>query len=388
MIFSRSFIGVYSHNKERLVGETELENGKRIRSGVENNVYDIGLYGLWSQCNYGSMIAYYALHQYLTERGHSVLMLELPAMGGQPLYEHGWTHARRFAEEHYTISHVYSPQDMWKYNQMCEQFLLGPDQLWNFGVSRNYGRSFYFDFVEDFKPKLAYGVSFGHEIDFTPAEEKQAIRQLLQRFDSIAVREDDSVRLLEAYGVRSAQVVDPVFLLPSSAYETLGERATLRPQGDYIAACISDPTPEANECVKALSEQYGGMPVVALLDGNVREWEEKTSRFDFTVPDNAQLEDYLYVLCHAKAVITDAYHALCLSLLFRRPFVAIPNRFRGYSRFDSLARQLPIRKRYCYYDAEEIRRGTYRHSLDFVALEARWRTIVAQSRQWLVDNVE
>lgn len=349
-------------------------------------MYDIGLYGLWSQCNYGSMIAYYALHQYLTERGHSVLMLELPAMGGQALYEHGWTHARRFAEEHYAISHVYSPEDMWKYNKVCGQFLLGSDQLWNFGVSRNYGKSFYFDFVEDFKPKLAYGVSFGHEIDFTPEEEKREVKRLLERFDSIAVREDDSVRLLEGYGVKAAQVADPVFLLPPSAYEALADRAALRPQGDYIAACISDPTPEVNECVKALSERYG-MPVVPLLDGNAREWEEKAARLNFAVPENAQLEDYLYVLRHAAVVITDAYHAVCLALLLHKPFVAMPNRFRGYSRFDSLARQLPIQERYCYYDAERIRQGAYDRTPDFAVLDARWQEMTEESRQWLTDNI-
>ncbi len=351
-------------------------------------MYDLGLYGLWSQCNYGSMIAYYALHQYLTKQGCQVLMLELPAMGGAPLYEHGWTHARRFAEEHYAISHVYSPEDMWKYNNMCKQFLLGPDQLWNFGVSRNYGRSFYFDFVEDFKPKLAYATSFGHEIDFTPEEEKRDIKRLLERFDAIGVREDDSIRLLSQYGVESQQVIDPMFLLPPSVYEALADKAWIRPQGDFVAACISDPTPEAAECVRALSEQYGHIPVIPILDGNAREWEEKKERLGYDVPENVQLEDLVYALLHAKVIITDSYHATCLAILFHKPFIAIPNQFRGYSRFDSLARLLPLQDRYCYYDAERIRQGAYNYLPDFSVIDTVIREQAAISEQWLAENID
>ena len=350
-------------------------------------VYDIGLYGLWSQCNYGSIISYFALNKYLTDNGSSVLMLELPAMGGQALFEHGYTHARRFANEHYAISHVYSPEDMWKYNNICSSFLLGSDQIWNYGVARNYGKSFYLDFVNDFKPKAAYAATFGHEIDFTPENEKDGIGRLFRRFDSISVREDDSVRLLSGYGVDASQVVDPIFLHPASVYEALADKAAFKPKGRYIAACILDPIPEAADCVRALSDKTGIKNIVATLDGNPRTFREKSEILGLPLRSDVQIEDLVNIILNSSYVITDSYHTMCLAIMFRRNFIVIPNRFRGYSRFDSFERLVPVGSRYCHYDAGAIRDGKYSTPPESDRIINALNDSINRSKKWIEDNI-
>ena len=47
---------------------------------------------------------------------------------------------------------------------------------------------YYLDFAEEQKKKIAYAVSFGHDVDFAPAEERVKIADYMSRFDGISVR--------------------------------------------------------------------------------------------------------------------------------------------------------------------------------------------------------
>ena len=49
------------------------------------------------------------------------------------------------------------------------------DQVWNRGISRGFGFSFYFDFVEPDKKKIAFSASFGHDRDFCNVQDRETI---------------------------------------------------------------------------------------------------------------------------------------------------------------------------------------------------------------------
>ena len=171
--------------------------------------YDVGILGLWSGCNYGSVITYYALQQTIAAMGKTVLMVDKPILSEKDV-ERDATHARRFGQEHYRISPQYRLGGMGALNGLCDAFVIGSDQVWNYGISRNFGKMFYFDFAGEEKKKIAYGVSFGHGTDFAPPEERKRIAAYMRRMDGIAVREADGVRLCrDAYGIRAVQALDP-----------------------------------------------------------------------------------------------------------------------------------------------------------------------------------
>ena len=66
------------------------------------------------------------------------------------------SHSLRFAEKHYDITPLYNLNEMFKLNRMCDKFVLGSDQMWNYGLSKPYRQSYYFDFVEDEKKAISY----------------------------------------------------------------------------------------------------------------------------------------------------------------------------------------------------------------------------------------
>ena len=186
-----------------------MENGNV--TGQQKH-YDVGIFGVWSGCNYGSIATYYALNQIMSSMGNAVLMIDKPILSDSDV-ELKETHSRRFGREHYNISKQYRLDQMHLLNQQCDAFLIGSDQVWNYGISKNFGKAFYLDFAEEDKKKIAYAVSFGHGVDFAPEDERKVIAEYMSRFEGIATREADGVRLCrDFYGIRAEQVLDPVFV--------------------------------------------------------------------------------------------------------------------------------------------------------------------------------
>jgi hypothetical protein len=298
--------------------------------------YDIGVLGVWYGFNYGSVLTYYALHKALTDLGKSVLMIDkINAKHGDT--ELALNHARRFASEHYAISSQYQLGDLKKLNQYCDTFLTGSDQLWNYGISKAFGKAFYLDFADDDKRKIAYATSFGHAVDFAPDEERPKISRLLKRFNAISVREADGIRLCkDVYGVNAIQVLDPVFLFDAPVYSPLAEKAKYKPERPYIFTYILDPTPEKREALLHVSSRLQ-LPLVNILDGVPAKFEENKAALalDGTLGD-IDVYDFCYLFANANFVITDSCHGCSFAIINRKPFIAIGNRRRGMSRFQSL----------------------------------------------------
>ncbi|MBQ7497403.1 MAG: polysaccharide pyruvyl transferase family protein, partial [Selenomonas sp.] len=300
--------------------------------------YDVGIMGLWSGCNYCSIMTYYALNRVVDSMGKSILMIDKPILSERDV-EREETHSRRFGREHYEISKQYRPSEMHELNDVCDTFILGSDQVWNYGISRNFGKLFYFDFAGEKNKKIAYAVSFGHGADFAPPEERKVISGYMSRLDGIAVREADGVRLCrEHYGINAVQVLDPVFLADPKIYEPIIEKSTHKEEEPFIVTYILDPTPERCEAARHIAEKLGGVKIISLLDG--LPWKFKENKEKTTLPnciENLQVEDWLYYLCNAKFILTDSCHGASFALIFKKNFIAMTNKHRGVSRFKSLS---------------------------------------------------
>ena len=107
--------------------------------------YDVGILGVWYGCNYGSIATYYALQQTIEKLGYSTLMVHYPRLKPDDGRMKG-RHSIRFAEEHYDISPSYHVSEIGELNKYCDAFVLGSDQLWNYGVTKIFGHSYFLDF--------------------------------------------------------------------------------------------------------------------------------------------------------------------------------------------------------------------------------------------------
>lgn len=349
-----------------------------------NKRFDVGILGVWYGLNYGSSLTYYALQSTIKEIGLSPLMIEKP--GNDPNDpERQNTHARRFANENFYTSDVYPLSEQNKLNNLCDGFVIGSDQVWNYGISKGFGKTFYLDFAEDNKTKIAYAASFGHAIDFAPQEEREVISRLMKRFDAISVREDDGVRLCrDVYHVNATRVLDPVFIVNPEKFDDLAGHSKIKESGPYLLAYILDATPEKKQLLLHMSHRLGLRPVI-MLDGfsNNAAINRKTLDMDDCIRSNLEVYDWVSLFRNASYVLTDSFHGMCFSILFEKQFLPLPNKRRGYSRFNSIANLLNVSDRLISDPQKEISEENFMKHIDYKKINAILTSERTRCRNWL-----
>lgn len=360
-----------------------------VFENVKNEKYDVGVIGVWYGCNYGSIATYYALSKVLQSMGKSVLMIEKPQIGSNDYndYELGFTHSRRFASERYNISERYKLSELGKLNDLCNAFLLGSDQLWNYGISKNTGKAFYLDFAASDKKKIAYGTSFGHGIDFAPVEERKVIAEYMAQFDGIALREDDGVKICENdYGINAIQALDPVFLADEKIYEPLIEKSKVKIEEPYLLAYILDPTGEKIKAIEEVAKKKGDLPIYYIVDGLPQNFKKNKALLgNANVLENVEVEEWLSALYNANFVITDSCHGASFALIFKKDFVAICNKARGFSRFASLGRLFKVETHIVSKASDILNNEAALAPVDYEKVDKIMTTEKDRCYKWLYD---
>lgn len=347
--------------------------------------YDVGIVGVGIGANYGSVLTYYSLYKTIEAFGNKVLMVsKIGARDDDPEIQD--THSMRFAKRHYNLSKIYSQKTVGELNDIVDTFVIGSDQVWNYGVSRGFGKAFYLDFARDDKRKISYAASFGHAKDFAPLEEVGAISALMKRFNAISVREDSGVRLArDVYHVPAKQVSEPIFLMPTEKYMALAQQSTRDVSEPYLLAYILDPTPEKKAAIEHIAGKLG-LKIRIILDGWPGIFEENKKKMNIlgAVEDGVETYDFLKLYANCSYVLTDSFHGTSFALKFGKPFAAIGNKRRGMARFDSIFRLIGHRNRFTLDPMDIVNDDTRFLALpDYRKIDEILDRHVAESAAWL-----
>lgn len=350
-----------------------------------NEHYDVGIVGVSFGANYGSVLTYYSLYKTIQDFGNKVLMVsKIGAHADDPEVQD--THAMRFAREHYNWSKIYNQDTVGELNSLADTFVVGSDQVWNYGISRGFGKSFYLDFANDDKRKISYAASFGHVKDMSPKGEVPKISALMKRFNAISVREDSGVSIAKSvYGVPATQVAEPIFLTDAQHYRNLAARSSRDVSEPYLLAYILDPTPEKKAAIEHVAAKLGLKPRI-ILDAWPHLLEENKAKLamDDAVEEDLDTYDFLKLYANSSYVVTDSFHGTAFALRFEKPFASIGNRRRGVARFDSLFHIIGHRERFTL-KAEEIvaRDADFLAPMDYADIRRALDNHVSASKKWL-----
>ncbi len=350
-----------------------------------DNRYDVGILGVWFGCNYGSIATYYGLKTVLQNMGLSVLMIEKPGFTPSDRELSGGNHSRVFASTHFHVSRPYKLAEMKALNNICDAFVVGSDQVWNYGICRNFGRSFLLDFVRDEKKKVAISASFGHAKDFRPERERLITSELLKRFDAISVREESAVDILDkVFGVEATQILDPVFITERSTYDKLAKESKRNEKEPFIIAYILDPTPEKRGAVQYLETKLG-LHAYYILDGQPWVYEEKHSKMGRgdRILEDMNVQDWIYYFKNSSYVITDSCHGLSFAILYHKPFVGIGNIARGITRFHSLTKLFHLEDRLVTNPADILKNKKLLDPVDYTQVDQILEQERKRSLEWI-----
>lgn len=317
---------------------------KAVRYALDYR-FDVGVFGLWYGENYGSILTYFGLVKVLESMGLSCALLANPlgSDAGDRLQPTAFARRRGFF-----ITKRRPLSAMYECNSFCDAFVVGSDQLWNPGLSRPYGHSYFLSFVAPDRKRIAYGTSFGKgNHKFTPRY-KERSRLELSKFDALSVRDDFSREILKRdYGCDSTKVLDPALLCDPMEYRSLAKEMEAPScvagsfdlsSGGYVFAYMLDPNEKTADELAMLSSVVG-MPVIVAIDLTPKLTEKNLRLFEGSwrkgvfVLDDPTPEQWLYAIDHADSVVTDSFHGTLFSHVFQKRFVAFPNAKRGADRF-------------------------------------------------------
>ncbi len=324
--------------------------------------YDVGLVGWWFASNYGSALTYYGLGKILEDMDMLAIMVQVPKLDGR-MWEPQTKKTVDFMKKFFPIT-KYRPVDkLSEVNRFCDMFMLGSDQLWTKGAIDLTGYTFFLDFAEADKKKVAFATSFGHEEFGGTTEQKKKARELLLDFDYISVRERSGISAAkENFGIEVNRDLDPVFICDKRHYDSLADKADIKEDG-YLLCYILDPSEEKQKAISYAAKRLG-LKVTAILDMKT-EQRRKGEWHTGELKDDPTIEEFVSCFKHSRFVLTDSHHGACFAMIYEKPFAAFANYSRGITRFTHLLELAGLPERLLYDPSKLPERAELLTDIDY-----------------------
>lgn len=322
--------------------------------------YDVGVVGCGFANNYGAILTNYALYQTIKTFNLRPLVIDKPLQLTNVVYNANIylnTEARSFMNKYMEISDIYKDSDdLRKLNNICNTFLVGSDQVWRAGSNASMEYFYFLNWAADYKKKISYASSFGTNYFDYKDDVISNIKYFLNRFDKISVREDSGIDICKnVFGIDAVQNIDPIFFRKTEDWQDLIKNSDYElPNEKYIASYLLDANQTNLDILKYAENKLNMNSYIFkdLTDDKVI--YDKS----LNVLENASCETFLKVFKNSKFIVTNSYHGVCFSIIFNKPFICIPNKLRGYTRFLSLLKQFNLQDR-MVDSLEELKEKSY-----------------------------
>ncbi|MFI3319817.1 MAG: polysaccharide pyruvyl transferase family protein [Rikenellaceae bacterium] len=365
----------------------------------------VGIVTLPLSANYGGILQAYALQSVLQRMGHTVCMFATPTKPILPSYLEPlvwlnrvvmrnvignknvrpylspqkqklvYQHTQRFIDTY--INQLHSVRYSELPENCVDAIVVGSDQVWR---PRYFGKKIiadaYLEFARGWDIKrLSYAASFGTaEWEYSESQTAKC-KELIAKFDAVSVREESAVGLCkDHFGVEAQHLLDPTMLLSKEDYIELVEKnATPKSAGDLMVYILDD-TADKQAVVDAVAKIKGLTPFRS---------NSKAESGNAPLEERIQppLEQWLRGFMDAEFVVADSFHACVFSIIFNKPFIALCNKARGASRFESLLKIFGLEDR--LIETSQELTAEHMSDIDYQQVNKIKETWVAKSMAFL-----
>ena len=301
----------------------------------------ISLFTYFASSSYGATLQTYATIKILQKLGHEVELVNyvIPEPKTSPLIRllliPKMQDLKRFRNKYYcALSKPYhSFEELQKNPPHADAYLIGSDQTWNPDISREKARGFFLDLENDKARRITYAASIGkEEWEDTKWINTEEVKRLLQRFDSILIREKSGQKLLkEIFGVESKQVLDPVLLFRDYPEFT----GTISVTNELVTFKFK----KSQVFYDKMRTLAASLNVSSRVLGSLH--REKGMRCSY--PESLEL--WVKRIAGAGYVVTDSFHGAVVSILYHRPLLAFMARPERFARLRDLMEMLGLNNR-------------------------------------------
>lgn len=201
-----------------------------------------------------------------------------------------------------------------------DNFVCGSDQIWNPVIHHNTNVGPYFlDFVPEGKKRIAYAPSIG--VEKIPEECRSEMKEFLEKFDTLSVREQHGAELIKELSALSAPVVlDPTLLFDGKWWSEVCHPVTVKKP--YILCYLFNENPSTFRFVEFMKRKTG-FDVVTLPQTFSDVYNKNIKIYD------AGPAEFIWLIKNAELIITDSFHATAFSINFNKRFYCLRRNTTG-----------------------------------------------------------
>lgn len=202
--------------------------------------------------------------------------------------------------------------------------ICGSDQIWNPQITDGIDKMYFADVGLEIN-KISYAASIGRER--YKSGDELLVKELIEKMDYCAVREEQSVAYLETFVDKHIeQVVDPVFLLKRVVYESIAFLPSKIKPYVFLYCVIEDSM--AHKIAEKIAADNGLSLVEVWHDGSFKCGNIRIC--------DASPQSFLGYIKNARFVITNSFHGLAFSIIMGKEFFVVNNKWRGTRIIDLL----------------------------------------------------
>lgn len=308
--------------------------------------------------NYGAVLQTYALQQVLESLGHQTVVINYRRKN-QKLWNYLFHTNKKFKQNiiyrsafifktiipkirtsilfsqfilrHISLSPIVKCGNKIESKVNADLYLVGSDQVWNPQANDGFDSMY---FLNDCKGKKAsYASSIGiYELN---ASERKYIKEKLQHYQRVSIREISSILLLDQLGIKAECVLDPTLLLNRDDWEHLA--VPINVENNYLLIYYFGNANGIMHIAKKIAKKRGLR--ICRISVGFEKYPEDELIVRFVSP-----EQFIYLFLHTSFVITNSFHGTAFSVNFCKEFLCYPTTEHN-ARFESILQMFDLKNR-------------------------------------------
>lgn len=289
-----------------------------------------------------------------------------------------------FLDGNYKTKRMFTAQDYKEATDDADMFITGSDQIWN-PFCGGFNPMMFLEFAGD-KKRVAYSSSISRP--YFPDVIRERVKDDLSKFQHIAVREQQSVELLnDMLGRNDVKlVVDPTMLLSKEEWTDFSKRADIgfEVPEKYIFCYFVGRRPEYKAMVEDVKRRTGINHVISSDC-----YGRHIVYGDGYVDNDSGPYEWVYLLSHASMICMDSFHATIFALKFHKDFVHILKSKNDNSIGSQNGRMYDILSRYgILYKLYDPDKADWLKPIDFDHVDEIMNAEIKDSLQFLKYEIE
>lgn len=326
-----------------------------------------------SQTNYGQLLQAFALQQVLMRMGHFPYIIRygfhesLPlTLGMEPIEPNfdklldkaKWEVAKSgcsanryfddFRQNHLNLSkNAYNHlEEIQLFPPIADCYLTGSDQVWAQLLSYIDNQIYFLNFGPENILRISYAPSFS--LKSYPPELNGQLKECLNRFDAISVREKTGIDICKNVGSNAKWVADPTMLLDGDYYRRLAKESQMELPVNYMFVYHVNVKREDFPFWSDFNRynfNQGIRAIAVHANGEGQSDIEFIENAEYFYPS---IQDWIRIIDGSEYVLTTSFHGMIFSILLHKPFfvgLRPESMFAGNDRIISVLADLGLQER-------------------------------------------